>query len=151
MLVHHPEEVKTGTLARLRTLLALLYVFGVLGLATELLLLGHTEDYWQWVPFIMISISLLGLLAVYTVKSPGSLKAFRGIMLLFIAGGIWGTWLHLKGNMEFELEMYPTMSGFKLLTEVLTGATPALSPGAMVLFGLLGLLFTFDHPLLKTK
>ncbi len=129
----------------------MLYVFGVLGLAAELLLLGHNEDYWQWAPLILIGASLLGMVAVFTFKSKESIKAFRLIMLLFVAGGILGTWLHLKGNMEFELEMYPTMSGFKLLTEVLTGATPALSPGAMVLFGLLGLLFTFDHPLLKTK
>jgi hypothetical protein len=33
-----------------------------------------------------------------------------------------------------------------LFREALSGATPALAPGTMVQFGLLGLLYTYRHP-----
>jgi hypothetical protein len=35
-----------------------------------------------------------------------------------------------------------------LLWKVMSGAAPALAPGAMVQLGLLGLIYTFRHPAL---
>lgn len=54
-----------------------------------------------------------------------------------------------QGNVEFELEMYPDLSGWKLFRDSMMGATPALAPGAMVQIGLVGLAWTFRHPAFK--
>jgi hypothetical protein len=45
--------------------------------------------------------------------------------------------------------MYPSLTGFELFREAISGATPTLAPGAMLHLGLLGLLYTFRHPALK--
>ena len=58
------------------------------------------------------------------------LRLFRLAMLAFVLGGIVGLWFHLSSNMEFELEMYPTLTGLELLSKALGGAMPALAPGA---------------------
>jgi hypothetical protein len=77
-----------------------------------------------------------------------SVRVLQGIMLACAASGIVGLGLHYIGNREFELETYPDMGGWTLFREVMTGATPALAPAAMIHLGLLGLLYTFRHPLL---
>jgi hypothetical protein len=57
--------------------------------------------------------------------------------------------LHYHGNEEFELEMYPSLSGMQLVSETLTGATPVLAPGSMALLGVVGLASTYRHPVLR--
>jgi hypothetical protein len=54
--------------------------------------------------------------------------------------------LHYRANQKFELEADPNMTGFALFSKVMTGAAPALAPGAMIQLGLLGLVYTFRHP-----
>ena len=70
-------------------------------------------------------------------------------MALFIASGLVGLWFHCSGNMAFELEMSSTTAGWELLRETLSGAIPALAPALMVHLGLLGLIYTYRHPLLE--
>ena len=135
----------------IRKLLLLLFMLGVLGTGSELVLLDHMEDFWQWVPLILLCCSLLGLGALAILRRPASLYIFRAITGLFVIGGMLGLYLHYRGNAEFELEMYPDMAGFELVREALTGATPALAPGAMILLGLMGLTYTFRHPVLDNN
>jgi hypothetical protein len=52
-----------------------------------------------------------------------------------------GTFLHYRGNVEFELELTPGIRGLALFREAITGATPALAPGAMIVVGLVGLAY----------
>ena len=68
-------------------------------------------------------------------------------MLLCIAAGVAGGWLHYDGNAEFELEMDALLEGLELFEESMTGATPVLAPGAMIQIGLVGLAYCFRHPL----
>jgi hypothetical protein len=42
--------------------------------------------------------------------------------------------------------MYPSMAGLQLFWESIRGATPTLSPGTMVVLGLVGWVYTFRHP-----
>jgi hypothetical protein len=57
--------------------------------------------------------------------------------------GATGAILHYRANMEFQLEMDPTLGGMALLLKVLHAKAPqALAPGNMVLLGLLGLVST---------
>ncbi|TDI26673.1 MAG: hypothetical protein E2P06_02045 [Acidobacteria bacterium] len=142
-------ETRSGegaTVDGFRSFLLLLFVIGVVGTGAELLLLGHTEDLWQWVPLMLMAASLVTLGWRVVARGSTSLRIFQGTTILFVLSGVVGLWLHYHGNAEFELEMYPALQGFELFWESVTGATPALAPGTMVELGLLGLVYTYRHP-----
>ena len=130
----------------LRTLLLLTLILSVVGTLAELLLLEHFEDAWQWAPIALLAGALATLAWHALERGPTSLNVLRGLMVLCMASGLVGILLHYKGNVEFELEMYPDLSGWKLFKDVMMGATPALAPGAMLQIGLVGLAWTFRHP-----
>ena len=134
------------TVCRMRGVLLVLLVFGVLVTLGELLLLEHTEDYWQLTPLVILGSSLLVTLALVALPRPASVRAFQGTMVLFIVSGFTGLFLHYRGNTEFELEMYPSMAGFELFWEALKGATPTLAPAAMTFLGVVGLAFAYRYP-----
>jgi len=128
-----------GTESRLRRAVTGLLAMALAGTGAELLLLEHYEDAWQVVPLVLIGLGLV--VTGWRVSRPGpaSLRGFRAVMVLMVASGALGLFLHYRGNTEFELERDPALAGFTLFREAMTGATPALAPGAMILFGLLGL------------
>jgi DNA uptake protein ComE-like DNA-binding protein len=108
----------------------------LVGTITELLLLEHVEDAWQWTPIVLMTAALLTLGWHALDRGPASLNVLRGLMVLCVVSGFLGVLLHYRGNVEFELEMYPDLSGWKLFKESMMGATPALAPGAMIQVGL---------------
>ena len=132
----------------LRTLLLLILVVSLVGTISELLLLEHFEDPWQWTPIALMLAALLTLGWHALDRGPTSLNVLRGLMVLCVVSGFLGVLLHYKGNVEFELEMYPDLAGWKLFKDSMMGATPALAPGAMIQVGLTGLAWTFRHPAL---
>jgi hypothetical protein len=134
--------------ASLRQLLLALVLVGIIGLAVELALLRHAESFSQWIPHITLFIGLISTIAVYLRPGVRTFKAFRIVMMAFIAIGILGLFFHFKGNLEFALERDPSLTGLRLIWKALRGATPALAPGALAQLGLLGLVFTFRHPAL---
>ena len=129
-----------------RRLALALLVFGEAGVLVELWLLGHYEDAWQWTPLVLIAAGLAGAAWVAARPGPGSLRAFGWLMVGHVAAGGVGLFLHLKANVEFELEMHPDSAGWTLVAETLAGAIPALAPGAMFQLGLLGMLICWRHP-----
>lgn len=131
-----------------RLLLALVLVGGA-GLAAELLLLEHTESATQWLPLLVIAATFLLAAMLLTRPSRRTLRLFQGVMVLAVLIGALGVYLHFDGNTEFELEMDPAVQGLGLVWSALHGATPALAPGALVQLGLLGLISTYRHPLLR--
>lgn len=137
---------ESATLTLIRRLLFITLLVSLLGTIAELLLLEHFDDAWQWTPIALISAALLALAWYALDRGPRSLNVFRILMILFVASGGLGVFLHYRGNVEFELEMYPDMKGWKLFAETMMGATPALAPGAMVQIGLVGLAWAFRHP-----
>ncbi len=139
------------TIKALRGFLLIVLLIGIVGTGAELLLQEHFEDFWQWVPLILMGLSLIVLGWRVVDRGRVSLRVFQGTMLLFVVSGFVGMWMHYQGNVEFEREMYPTMKGFELFWESLKGATPALAPGTMIQLGLLGLAFTYRHPALSNK
>jgi hypothetical protein len=116
------------------------------GTLAELLLLEHFEDAWQWAPIALLAAALLTMGWHALERGPVSLNVLRVLMVLCVASGLVGVLLHYRGNVEFELEMYPDLSGWKLFKDAMMGATPALAPGAMLQIGLIGLAWTFRHP-----
>jgi hypothetical protein len=132
-----------ATLETMRRLLLGLVVFGMAGTTTELLFMSHYEDWWQLIPFAGMGVSLVALLWFAFRRSSGATRMFRTCMFLLMVVGATGTILHYRANMEFQLEMDPTMGGMALLFKVLHAkAPPALAPGNMALLGLLGLIST---------
>ena len=134
------------TLAAIRTLLLGTLVVGVVGTSGELILLGHTEMATQWIP--LVALGLLVVVIAMHVRKPSSatVRAMQAVMGLFIATGVLGVGLHLNGNVEFERELRPTEGGFPFALKTITGATPILAPGSMVLLGLVGFAYTYRHP-----
>lgn len=133
----------------LRRLLLLVVLVGAAGLLLEMLLLEHWEPGWQLVPLALLALLLALGGAALLGATPGRLRALRVVLLLCLAAGLAGVWLHLDGNLEFEREMSPALAGWPLLWESIRGATPLLAPGALLQLGLVGLLYLHRHPALR--
>jgi hypothetical protein len=134
-----------GRLTPVRRFLAVIYILGSFGLAAELVLLGHVDDAWQWVPFVLMTLGLGAIAWNLSRPSAASLRVFRAVALLLVVGGMVGMGLHYQSNVEFELEMYPDLQGARLIREALTGAIPALAPGALIQLGLVGLAYAYKE------
>jgi hypothetical protein len=63
---------------------------------------------------------------------------FKVILGCTALSGIYGTFLHLRANYEFELEMKPNARDWDLFIESLSGALPTLAPGSMIVLALIG-------------
>ena len=132
----------------MRRLLLALVAFSAIGLVPELLLLKHYESVWQVVPLVLLVVTLVATAIVWRRPSARSLQFFRVMMVLCLLAGAVGVILHGKGNIEWALERDDTLHGWPLIWKMLRGATPLLAPGAMAQLGLLGLVYTWRHPVL---
>jgi hypothetical protein len=133
-------------LGRVRAVLLGILLFGLVGTLVELFLLEHTDGFWQWVPIVLFGFGLVSIGWWVIARSQSSLRALQGVMLSFLAAGVIGTVLHYDGNAAFELEMMPGLGGLELFGKAMMGATPTLAPGVMIQLGLIGLLYTYRHP-----
>lgn len=130
----------------MRRMLLAIFVLGLAGTGAELILLQHYEDTWQLAPLALMA-AAAGALAWHGIsRRPAAIRAFQGVMALFVASGCLGMWFHYRANAEFEREMDPSLGGAALFRESLGGATPALAPGTMIQLGLIGLVYAYRHP-----
>ena len=95
--------------------------------------------------------AVLVLLAHAVAPSPVTVRSIQFVMLAFLVSGVLGIVLHFEGNAEFELERMPSLTGLDLFNAAVMGATPTLAPGTMVQLALVGLLYTYRHPVLGSK
>lgn len=133
-----------------RALLAIL-VFGLVGTEVELFLLKHTDGFWQLVPVIVVGATLLLSAWVAAKPSPASLGTLRAAMGVFLISGIVGVVQHFTGNVGYEKESNPGLAGAELYQAAAMGSTPLLAPGVMLQLGLIGLLYTYRHPVFTRK
>ncbi|MGD1947791.1 MAG: hypothetical protein ACFB0A_16385 [Croceivirga sp.] len=123
---------------RLHRIILVAFLFMLFGTALELYLLEHYEDVQQLIPILCIGFSV-GLLFILIFKET---KLWEGLFKLMLGlsaiSGFYGTFLHLRANFEFEHEMRPTETTWKLFIESLSGALPALAPCSMIVLALLG-------------
>lgn len=133
---------------RVQRLLSAALVLMMVGTITELFLLHHYEGYLQLIPILCIAISLFVMLILAIKPHSMLMKLFQILMGLSALSGVYGCFLHLKANYEFEQEMKPTADSWDLFIESLSGALPALAPASMIVFALIG--FTY-LTLLKQK
>jgi hypothetical protein len=132
-------------------MLLAIFLLGAIGTGAELLLLGHYEEIWQLIPLGLLTIGLTVLAAWFIAGGRGLFRVFRVAMICCLAAGGLGIYLHYQSNVEFELEMNPSVGGTELVWNSLTGAMPALAPGTMFQLGLIGLLYTYRHPVFRTE
>ncbi|HYW06902.1 MAG TPA: hypothetical protein VE913_08100 [Longimicrobium sp.] len=132
-----------------RALFLGLVLLGMMGLMAELLLLEHFESAWQWAPLVALGLGMAACVALLLRPARGTVRFFQAMMIVFVAAGAVGVFLHLRGNAEFEREMERGLGGVRLFWRALSGATPALAPGAMAHMGLLGLACCYRHPALR--
>lgn len=134
----------------LRQIILALVFIGTIGLMLELLLQKHFDSATQWIPIVALGVGLATTIAVARNPKRGTMLVFVIMMIVFVAAGVLGLVLHFKGNIEWALERTPELGGMTLIWKALTGATPALAPGALAQLGLLGLAWSYRHPALKT-
>lgn len=134
---------------QLRRFVMALLIVGLLAVLVELLALGHYEDSWQFVPLILIVLALANIAWSLASGSAASVRVLRTTMVVLILVGGLGIALHYRGNVEFQTEIDPSITGWALFFKVIHAkAPPALAPGAMAQLGLLGLIYAFRHPAL---
>ena len=135
------------TLDSIRRVLLAILVVGLVGTATELLLLEHDEEVIQLIPFALIVAAFLAIAWHALDQRGASLRVFQVVMVLFIVAGGLGIVLHFRANVEFQREVDPSIAGRALIVKAMTAKTPpALAPGSMVQLGLIGLAYAYRYP-----
>lgn len=135
--------------ARLRTFLLALAAMLCLGTMSELALLDHLNEPLQIVPFVLCAVGLVALVVVYLRPQRNAIWSLRIIMVLMAFGGILGIYEHFAGNREFALEINQQASSNELLWDTLTGVSPALAPGVLVVIAIVAWAATYFHPAIK--
>ena len=122
---------------------------GTVGMSTELFLIRHYETPNQVIPLVLAGCGLIAVLWTGFMPSVLALRVLQFVMLLYTGAGVVGITLHAEANAATVRESSSTLEGLALVWKVLeTTAPPALSPGLLIQLGLLGLLFTYRHPVL---
>jgi hypothetical protein len=130
-----------------RRILLAIQLLGVTGIIAELLLMGHVEDVYQLIPIALGAATIVTAAVVAARPGRGSVRLFQVVMALMILGGMAGAWLHFQVNMEFQLEMDASLTGWNLFRKsIVAKSPPALAAGAMIQLGLIGLAYTYKHP-----
>lgn len=116
-----------------------LFLLASVGNLVELLLLEHFDSATQWLPLALLAVGATAAAVLLVApEAAAPRRAWTPLMALYVATGPIGVFLHLKGNLEFELELDGALTGWALWRETVMGATPALAPGAMLVLGVLG-------------
>lgn len=133
-----------------RKILFGIFLIGVGGLATELWLLNHYEELDQVIPLGLAAAGAVTVLVAAIKPTPVTVRMVQVVMLLFVFSGVLGVWFHYRATTEFQLEMDPSLRGWALFRKAIVAkAPPALAPGSMIQLGLIGLAYTFRHPVFR--
>ena len=138
--------------AQLRRFLLALFSVGAAGTLAELIALGHYEDQWQIVPLFVLAVALVSAGLQTFAAGRLSLGMLKTVAVAMMAAGAAGMVLHYRGNLEFQLETNPDLSGWDLFAKIVHAKVPpALAPGVMAQLGLVGLIYCFRHPLARRR
>jgi len=114
----------------------------------ELILLEHTEELLQWIPFVVSGIGLLAVAGAWFSPGITSLKILRWVMVLLALTSFVGVYFHFSSNLSFVREINPSYGLMESIWPAMKGSHPLLAPGILFLAGILGLAATYRHPLL---
>ena len=138
-----------GALSTIRRLLLIVLFIGMAGTLTDVLLLAHYEDPAQLIPLVLLA-GALAAIALHAVRPTAtSVRVLQAIMALVVVAAFVGMALHYNGAVEFQLEIDPSQSWWTLARKVARAQSPpVLAPGAMLQLGLVGLVYTYRHPVI---
>ncbi|WP_299367581.1 hypothetical protein [Winogradskyella sp.] len=114
------------------------FILLMFGTILELYLLNHYEDVLQLIPIFCIGLVIVMVIILVFLRTKLVKGIFKLLLIVSALSGIYGVFLHLRANYEFELEMKPTANDWDLFFESLSGALPALAPFSMVVLALIG-------------
>lgn len=115
----------------------------------ELILLDHTEETLQWIPFIVCGIGLLAVCGAWIAPSQVAMHILRWVMIGVVVTSFVGVYLHFTGNLAFTREINPSFTFSESIWPAMKGSYPLLAPGILFLAGILGLAATYRHPALN--
>ena len=101
----------------------------------------------QMIAVVLTSMGLISVGWHAIARDTMSIVVFRFLMYLFLVFGIDGLIVHYNFAAQAALKSHPALAGLPLLYATLSGDIPLLAPGMLIQVGLLGLLYTFHHPL----
>ncbi|HEX2619849.1 MAG TPA: hypothetical protein VHL11_06875, partial [Phototrophicaceae bacterium] len=113
-------------------------------------LAGHVKETLQLIPFGLCFLGFLAVTAVLLRPQRLTILVLRITMVGVAAGSLLGMYLHLKTNLDFELEIRPNAAIGDVLMEALKGASPLLAPGILALVAVLAIAATYYHPALTS-
>ncbi len=134
------------TLRRLRGFLGVLAAALFVGTAGELLLVGHTEDLLQLIPFALCALGVLALAAAWRSPGRASTITLRAVMALTVAGCVVGVAQHANGNLEIVRETRPNATTGQVLSATLGGGNPLFAPGILAVAAALSVAATYSAP-----
>lgn len=138
------------TIAIIRRVLLAILLIGMAGTTVELLFLKHDEKPTQLIPLVLLGLAFLAIAWHAARPSAVSLMTVQITMVLFVATGLVGIYLHYAAGVEFQREMDRSLAGMPLFWKVMSAkAPPALAPGSMSQLGLIGLAYTYRFPIDK--
>ncbi len=130
-----------------RRMLLGIFLIGAGGITVELWLLGHYEELDQVIPFGLAGLGGVTMALAAFRPAPLTVRLLQAAMMLIVISGFVGAWFHYQATTEFQLEMDASLRGWALFRKAIVAkAPPALAPGAMIQLGLIGLAYTFKHP-----
>lgn len=132
--------------ARFRQFLLWLTILICVGVIAELALTGHYDQPLQFVPFVLCGLAIVVVLGVLIRPNRTTINLLRGCMLAVALGGLLGSYEHIVGNLELAREVNSAKANANVIKTALTGANPALAPGALGITALIALAATYAHP-----
>ncbi len=132
-------------LRRLRRFLLLLSIVLFGGALVELWLVGHTEGWIQWIPFVLCAAGLLTSGFVLLKPNAVTVGLLRVCMAAVVLGTLFGVYEHVVGNIAFAREVDPAASTSTLAWKGVEGANPLLAPGILAISALLAWSATYRY------
>ena len=133
---------------QLRVFLLALSGFVCAGTIVELWFAEHMESTVQFVPFILSVLGMGAVLGAFYAPRRKMLILLRVVMGGLILGSLFGVYEHVTHNMAFEQEIQPNATAWEAFWKALSGASPFLAPGILILAAVLALGATYRHPAL---
>jgi len=142
------EAPESTTLVVIRRVLLAILLIGMTGTTIELFLLKHDEEATQLIPLVLLGVGFLAIAWHAARPSVASVMTMQVVMVLFVAAGLIGMFLHYAADVEFQREMDKSLTGMPLFWKAVTAkAPPALAPGSLSQLGLIGLAYSYRYPL----
>ena len=132
-------------LRRLRKFLLVLSLLLFVGALVELLLVGHTVEFVQWIAFVLAGAGALSVSMSLFNFGPATVRLLRVCMIVVALGSFFGIYQHISGNIAFAREIHPDSSTSQLFWRGLQGGNPLLAPGVLAVAALLALSATYRY------